>query len=231
MEFFSTIPVGLPHVTPIFYLGTILIALMLVVLTYKLQDSKTYARAFILLQISQILSLYIWYVFKGFPLREALPLYHCRIAMLAVFLLPNNNRYKQLFMTLGIGGTFLALLSPDYYPYSLFHVTNVAFYLGHYALLVNGVLYLTKYYKKELLPTAVLFKDLLYINFFILIVNVFTKGNYGFLMDIPIIHTHHLVFNYLLVTSGLTVMIKTVELIFKKSQEPNRNWTKATLRK
>lgn len=220
MDFFSLKPIDVPHISSVFYLGTILIACMLVMITSKLQDSKFYCQIFIWLQISQIISLYLWYGFKGFPLSEALPFYHCRIAMLAVFLLPNGSRFKRLFMTLGIGGTFLALISPDFYPYSLFHVTNVAFYLGHYALLVNGLLYLYQY-QNEKLSVSTVFKDLAYINFLVLIVNLITNGNYGFLMDIPIIHSHHLVLNYIGVTSGLTLVIKTVEFLFLKCQEIN----------
>ncbi len=230
MDFFSLKPIGIPHITSVFYLGTILIACMLVMMTSRLQDSKFYGKMFIWLQITQIFSLYNWYLFKGFPLNEALPFYHCRIAMLAVFLLPNGSRFKQLFMTLGIGGTFLALISPDFYPYSLFHVTNVAFYLGHYALLVNGLLYLYHYQEQPLAPTA-LFRDLAYINFFILMVNLMTKGNYGFLTNLPIYHSHHLVFNYIVVTSGLTVMIKTVEYLFDKSQENSQTMIKVVARK
>lgn len=154
-------------------------------------------------------------------MQECLPLYHCRIGMLAVFFLPDKSKWKQLFMLLGVGGTILAMISPDYYPYHLWHVTNVAFYLGHYALLVNGMVYLLRFYDKDLLSLREIILFLAGLNFFIMIVNLLTGGNYGFLMNLPIIHVQNLVFNFIWMTFVFTLLAKLVEKVYVTVLEKN----------
>ncbi len=219
MDFFATDPIGLPHTSLVFYLSSLLIASLLVFLTLQSYKSRPYRYFFLALQLSQVIGLYTWYALRGFPLSESLPLYHCRIAMLAVFFLPDRNSFKQLFMVLGIGGTFLALLSPDLYPFKLWHVANVAFYLGHYALLVNGLIYLLRFYNSSQLKFALVLRYFATVNFILLLVSLATKGNYGFVIDIPVIHTHHLLLNFVIVTGGLTLMVKLIEWAYLKFGE------------
>ncbi|EHI68582.1 TMEM164-related integral membrane acyltransferase [Streptococcus ictaluri] len=229
MDFFAIEPIGLPHTSLIFYVSSILVAPLLFFLTLQAYKSKPYRYFFLGLQLSQLIGLYTWYALRGFPLNEALPLYHCRIAMLAVFFLPDRNSIKQLFMILGIGGAFLALLSPDLYPYKMWHVANVAFYLGHYALLVNGLIYLIRFYNPAQLRPVLLLRYLATINFALILVNLLTKGNYGFLMDIPIIHTHHLLLNFAIVSLGLLTLIKFIEMSFLRISQANQlrlEWSK-----
>ncbi|MGT2887050.1 TIGR02206 family membrane protein [Streptococcus didelphis] len=214
MNFFALKPTEIPQISPAFYALTILLAPLLIVLTLKYYKSSTYRHLFLAIQLSQLITLYGWYFLKGFPLQESLPLYHCRIGMLAVFLFPNKSRIKQLFMLLGILGPILALFSPDFYPYHLLHASNVAFYLGHYALLVNSLIYLLRFYDAELLSLNFMVGSLAVLNFSLIIVNLVTAGNYGFLMDIPIIHTHNLVLNFIIVTSGLVLLAKCVEHVY-----------------
>ncbi|HGN9538886.1 TPA: TIGR02206 family membrane protein [Streptococcus pyogenes] len=219
MDFFAIDPIGLPHTSLIFYLSSLLIALLFVFLTFQAYRLKSYRYFFLFLQLSQVIGLYTWYVLRGFPLDEALPLYHCRIAMLAIFFLPDRNKFKQSFMVLGIGGTFLALLSPDLYPFRLWHVANVSFYFGHYALLVNGLIYLLRFYDASQLRLLSVVRYLATVNFLLLLVSLATKGNYGFVMDIPVIHTRHLLLNFVIVTSGLTFMVKITEYFYLKFGE------------
>ncbi|HEL1032315.1 TPA: TIGR02206 family membrane protein [Streptococcus equi subsp. zooepidemicus] len=222
MNFFAIEPIGLPHVSLLFYLLSVMIAPFLVFMTLQLYQLKSYRYTFLGLQLVQLIGLYSWYALRGFPLTEALPLYHCRMAMLAIFFLPDRSSLKQLFMVLGIGGTFLALLSPDLYPYQLWHVANISFYLGHYALLVNGLVYLLRFYNPSQLKSVLVCRYLATINFVLVLINLATKGNYGFVMDIPIIHTHHLLMNFVIVTMGLTGLIKLIELIYVRFSEANQ---------
>lgn len=117
-------------------------------------------------------------------------------------------------MLLGVAGPILAVLSPDLYPYPLFHATNVAFYLGHYALLVNALIYLQDNYDNTLSSKRQFLNRLAIINLSLVIINSLTKGNYGFLKEVPIIHSHHLFINFFLVTFGLLLMAKLVEVTF-----------------
>ncbi|MCK1258228.1 TIGR02206 family membrane protein [Streptococcus uberis] len=214
MNFFSLQEGYIPHLSIPFYLMTLLICPFLIYLSFKYHKVVAFKNFFLILQASQLISLYGWYIMKGFPLQEALPLYHCRIGMLAIFLLPNKTVLKQLFMLLGVAGPILAVLSPDLYPYPLFHATNVAFYLGHYALLVNALIYLQDNYDDTLSSKRQFLNRLAIINLSLVIINSLTKGNYGFLKEVPIIHSHHLFINFFLVTFGLLLMAKLVEVTF-----------------
>lgn len=76
-------------------------------------------------------------------LREGLPLYNCRVAIisLAVGLLLNNKKLKVLAVYWGGFGTIFALLSPGTDPFSFPHYTKISYFLGH-VLLAYGVVYI-----------------------------------------------------------------------------------------
>nr|WP_236560390.1 TIGR02206 family membrane protein [Streptococcus halichoeri] len=216
MDFFNIAPGSFPQPSVAFYISTLLMAPLLILMTWRYHHNRYYRACFLILQFSQLLALYGWFALKGFPLSEALPLYHCRIGMLAIFFFPDKSRLKQLFMLLGVAGSLLALCCPDFYPYPLFHVSNVAFYLGHYMLLVNAMIYLFQYYQPAKTSLHYCLTRLAVINALIVAVNTVTGGNYGFLADPPIIHTHFVPVNFLLVTGVLVLIAKLVELIWLK---------------
>lgn len=216
MNFFSVNQVSIPHLPIFLHLLTIFIGPLLIVVTVKHYQNNVFRRFFLILQFSQLVTLYGWYALKGFPLQECLPLYHCRIGMLSVFLFPNKSKWKQLFMILGVSGPLLALLSPDLYPYPMIHATNVAFYLGHYALMVNALIYLLEHYDSDLLTNQALLTLIAFVNAIMLVVNMTVHANYGFLTDLPIFHSHILFLNYLVVTFGLTALAKVTEFLYQK---------------
>ena len=61
-------------------------------------------------------------------------LYHCRMAMFVVLLLPGQSKYRQYFALLGTFGTLAAFVYPvsDAYPFP--HITILSFIFGHLAL-------------------------------------------------------------------------------------------------
>lgn len=216
MTFFALQPSGIPQVPLSFYLLTLALIPVLLYLTIRYYQKASYRHFFLVLQLTQLVTLYGWYILKGFPLNEALPLYHCRMGMLAIFLLPNKTKAKQLFMLLGVGGPILALLSPDLYPYPMTHATNIAFYLAHYALMVNALTYLLIHYQPQLSSVKFNLTFLASLNLSLILVNLLTKGNYGFVMNSPLIHSHNLIFNFTAVTLVLTLLAKLVELAYQR---------------
>nr|HEK9959876.1 TIGR02206 family membrane protein [Streptococcus equi subsp. equi] len=77
-------------------------------------------------------------------------------------------------------------------------------------------------YNPSQLKPVLVCRYLATINFVLVLINLATKGNYGFVMDIPIIHTHHLLMNFVIVTMGLTGLIKLIELIYVRFSEANQ---------
>ena len=115
------------------------------------------------IQIIQLVVLYTWYIGFRLPLANSLPLYHCRLAMLAVVFLPDNWRIKQYFALMGVSGAVFALGYPVFDPYDFLpHITSFSFLIAHYALLGNSLVYLMNSYDKKALKNIRFFFILLH---------------------------------------------------------------------
>ena len=139
------------------------------------------------IQILQLLALYSWYVGFGIPFSNSLPFYHCRLAMFAVVFLPDKWKSKQYFALLGASGAVFALVYPVFDPYDFPHITSFSFLIGHYALLVNSLVYLMNHYDKSLLKKYMIVAYTFILNLFLVGVNQVTGGNYGLLNKTPFI--------------------------------------------
>lgn len=190
-------------------LGVMVLVFVTAMTSYK---KPAYRRFFKILQVVQLLSLYGWYLTTAAPLAESLPLYHCRMAMFAVLLLPDKSPLKQYFALLGVFGSIAAFVHPVLDPFDFPHVTIFSFFLGHYALLGNALIYLLTSYDEERLTYGQIGLWTAAINLGLLTINLLTGGDYGFLSNPPLLGNHGLVINYILVTAALTLAISLVNL-------------------
>ena len=163
--------------------------------------------AYILLMMSlvsviYVVSLYGWYLAIQEPLSESLPLYHCRVAMFAVLLLPDKVAvaYKQYFALLGVFGPICAIVYPILDPYPFPHITLFSFFIGHLALLGNSIIYLMKHYDRLNLSYRRIVEITFGLDFLILLGNIVFGGNYGFLKEPPLVGDHGMRGNYLIVS-------------------------------
>ena len=152
--------------------------------SYLLQNPK-FVRLFKWIQIAQLLALYTWYIGFSIPFSNSLPLYHCRLAMFAVVFLPDRWKTKQYFALMGASGAVFALGYPVFDPYDFPHITSFSFLIGHYALLVNSLVYLMNHYDKTLLKKYRIIAYTFVLNLFLVGVNHVTGGNYGLLNTTP----------------------------------------------
>jgi len=159
-----------------------------------------FVRLFKGIQILQLLALYSWYVGFEIPFSNSLPFYHCRLAMFAVVFLPDKWPSKQYFALLGASGAVFALGYPVFDPYDFPHITSFSFLIGHYALLVNSLIYLMNHYDKSLLKKYMIVAYTFGLNLFLVGVNQVTGGNYGLLKSPPFIPDAPLWIKYLLVS-------------------------------
>lgn len=204
---FSTQPTEPPRFD-LFWYGSLFSLLALTVfLAYRYGNNKICQRFFQVLQATQLILLYGWYLVNQMPLTESLPFYHCRLAMFVVLLLPGVSRVKQYFAVLGTFGTLAAFIYPVPDPYPFPHIAILSFIFGHLALFGNSLIYLLKDYDASLLD----FKRILIItsslNALIFVVNLMTGGDYGFLTKPPLVGDHGLLVNYIVVTLFLTCAI------------------------
>ena len=206
-----------PPPIPLFWYGAMMLLLVLCIygaLAYH-QNPK-FVRLFKWIQILQLLALYSWYVGFGIPFSNSLPFYHCRLAMFAVVFLPDKWRSKQYFALLGASGAVFALVYPVFDPYDFPHITSFSFLIGHYALLVNSLVYLMSHYDKSLLKKYMIVAYTFILNLFLVWVNQVTGGNYGLLNKTPFIPDAPLWLKYLLVSVILSVALVLFDILFKK---------------
>ena len=180
------------------------------------------------IQILQLLALYSWYVGFGIPFSNSLPFYHCRLAMFAVVFLPDKWRSKQYFALLGASGAIFALVYPVFDPYDFPHITSFSFLIGHYALLVNSLVYLMNHYDKTLLKKYMIVAYTFILNLFLVGVNQVTGGNYGLLNKTPFIPDAPLWLKYLLVSVILSLALVLFDILFKKRWQ-KRNQAQSVL--
>jgi len=204
---FSTKPTEPPQFDLLWYGSLFSLLALTVFLAYRYGNNKICQRFFQILQATQLILLYGWYLVNQMPLTESLPFYHCRLAMFVVLLTPGVSRVKQYFAVLGTFGTLAAFVYPVPDPYPFPHIAILSFIFGHLALLGNSLIYLLKDYDARLLD----FKGILILtsllNGLIFIVNLVTGGDYGFMTKPPLVGDHGLVVNYIIVTLFLACAI------------------------
>lgn len=228
---FTTQPTEPPQFDFLWYGSLFTLLAVTVFLAYRYRNNTICQRFFQILQATQLILLYGWYLVNQMPLTESLPFYHCRLAMFVVLLIPGVSRVKQYFAVLGTFGTLAAFVYPVPDPYPFPHIAILSFIFGHLALLGNSLIYLLKDYDASLLD----FKRILVIttslNAVIFVVNLMTGGDYGFLTKPPLVGDHGRLINYLVVTLFLTCAIYLVSKAFQtmleeKGERRLRIWQK-----
>ena len=197
---------------------SLMMALLLlsVYASIKYHKNPSFVKSMKILQLCQLAILYSWYVVFQLPLANSLPLYHCRLAMFAVVFLPDKWPSKQYFALLGASGAVFALGYPVFDPYDFPHITSFSFLIGHYALLVNSLIYLMNHYDKTQLKKYTIVLYTFVLDAFLVGVNQVTGGNYGLLKSPPFISQHNLLVKYLAVSIILSATLLLFDEVFKK---------------
>lgn len=217
-DFLTTTQTQPPDISHFWFIIMMLLLVLLAWLTIVYQKNTIYNHIFKSLQIVQLISLYAWYIVFQIPISNSLPLYHCRLAMFALFLLPDKHPLKQYFALLGISGSIFALGYPVLDPYSFPHITGITFLVGHYALFVNSLCYLLRNYDRRLLSPKSIAIYTVIMNLTLVVANLLTGGNYGLLRNTPLIGQQILLVKYLSVTTVLTMALFLFNHFFSKRQ-------------
>lgn len=170
---------------------TLFLGILLLIYLYKNKRNllKPISRVlFVILVIEQI-SLYSWYFLKlGFDPVQALPLYSCRIAMLAIIF---GKLFKSDSLMLfggyfGFPGGIVALGYPYLDAYSFPHLTNFTFFVGHLILTwLCTIILLSKSEKKGQIKGM-----LIWVHIFLIItyfVDAYYGANYAYLFWSPVL--------------------------------------------
>ena len=215
-HFLTTNQTEPPFVSALAYSLMMALLLLSVYASIKYHKNPSFIKSMKILQLCQLAVLYSWYVGFQLPLANSLPLYHCRLAMFAVVFLPDKWPSKQYFALLGASGAVFALGYPVFDPYDFPHITSFSFLIGHYALLVNSLIYLMNHYDKTRLKKYMIVLYTFVLDAFLVGVNQVTGGNYGLLKSPPFISQHNLLVKYLAVSIILSATLLLFDEIFKK---------------
>ncbi len=176
----------------------LLVAALGVWLVWKYGGRGGYLRRvlFVTLLVTQIL-LYGWFFTGGgLWIVAGLPLYHCRISILAMLIAlvcekktgRGGGLSRGLAIYLGTFGAPVALLIPIMEPFSFPHITNVSYFAGH-ILMIWTIVYMVKverypFDEKTLYQTLIAFNVM---NLFILTIDHLLGMNYAYFLFSPVL--------------------------------------------
>lgn len=174
----------------VFAFNMVLIRVCLVVfvgLVLKFRKKSWLLPSLLILSIFfQALLIYLYSKNRNILFIEGLPLYHCRLAGLALPLayLIKKKKSQVYFANLAIVGTVIAFLVPDPSRFAWPHVTNLTYVVNHFLLMASGIVIGANN------KTRLNFKEIIIItgslNLFIFIIDSFLGANYGYLIEVPI---------------------------------------------
>ena len=207
-QLFSTRPLDYPpHLGWQGHFGLVLSLPLLFWAARNRKGEKAVKNLFILI----MLALYGFFFLRDFSWKTSLPFYHCRLAMFFLLLSPDGSKLKQFWAYVGVLGPVVALVYPILYPYPFFHITNLSFVLLHQFLFYLSVSYLSHQPEHVWLTK----RDLGFYSFVVTlamaVVAVLTGGNYGFLLNLPILESRSIWFNLFLLTVLLLLSLIGVQ--------------------
>lgn len=171
----------------------LLLALLLVIFRKEIQQWPTATRRKLEIGagIAVLLArggLYLYYVLFNFDLKEVLPIYLCRVVIIALLYTLFTGRKGLLFIVYYFGIIFgvMPLIIVDTGGHTFPHATYFSFFVGHGMILLANLYYLVvdgyrpgqKDLRKALITLAVYFG-------IILILNPLLGGNYNYLEAAP----------------------------------------------
>lgn len=173
------------------HLLILLFAISVSISILKSKNESRFLELFISITlILQQIILYSWYIFGGYNvLKEGLPLYHCRIAIIfvGIGLFLHNEVLIKFGSYWGMFGSIGALLFPGLDPFLFPHITQFSYFIGHLFLLWGCmyILFVKKIGMNKIdLKNILIFTNIYHLIMFFL--NNLFGSNYGYMNSPPI---------------------------------------------
>ena len=117
-----------PPFSPILQFSIFAVLIGLIFLTMKYGYSRKFQRFFLISQAFLLVVFNCWHLFMAFSWEHSLPIYHCRLAMWALLLLPDKSRFKQYFALMGLSGAVLTFVYPvmDHYAFPILRPSTLS---------------------------------------------------------------------------------------------------------
>ncbi|MCI5840227.1 MAG: TIGR02206 family membrane protein [Peptoniphilaceae bacterium] len=113
------------------------------------KNLKKAGRILLTFIILEQVSNYLWIFMTGsFDIKEDLPLYFCRITLIAsiIALITDKDFFVTISVYWGVFGGILALSYPVLYKFRPPHLTNIEYFLGHILILWTACYFMRKGY-------------------------------------------------------------------------------------
>lgn len=182
------VPFSIHHVVALAIVGIMIFTCFKFEKFYKNHDRLISIILSFLMFVQQGL-LYLWYMSSGsFSVKESLPLYTCRIAIIiSIFMLIKPRQWMvDIVYFWGFVGSLVALFSPDTSTFTFPHFMFLQYFIGHGLLMFTSIyMILIKKYNitvESFIRTLKL--TLLYV-ICIIPINYITGGNYAYLNGKP----------------------------------------------
>lgn len=172
------------------HLIILFIALLVSIFIFVMKTENRILELFIgVILITQQVILYTWYFISKYNLlKEGLPLFHCRIAIIfvGIGLIFNRKPLMKIGSYWGIFGSISALLLPGIDPFSFPHITQFSYFIGHLFLLWGSIYLLSV---KKIGMSEIDLKNLLLFttayHLLMLMVNTILNSNYAYMNAPP----------------------------------------------
>ena len=206
-HFFTTESTAPPAISVTWYSVMVLFVVTAIMMSLRYYQNEQFRKCFQYLQGFQLICLYLGILPTTFHGPIA---YHFIIAVwpcLRSCFYQTVVESKQFFALMGVSGAIFALGYPVFDPYTFPHITSFSFLLGHYCLLINSLIYLLRWYDRNLLKNSQIVLYTFALDLFLVGVNQLTGGNYGLMARPPIMRGDKVWLNYLVVSSILALAL------------------------
>lgn len=132
-----------PHIV------SLVIIFSIITLMYLFKDTlrkkkyeKRFSKTLAIILITHQITLYYWYINNNLLcLKEALPLYICRISIILciIMLLSKSHKIFDIIYFWGIGGATIALIFHDNSLYPFPHYMFIQFFISHGGILISAL--------------------------------------------------------------------------------------------
>ncbi|MDO4594716.1 MAG: TIGR02206 family membrane protein [Tissierellia bacterium] len=119
------------------HISIIAITILIMLFSFKMKRNKIYEKSMVFtIGLCQII-LFTWYLTGTKFYEEGLPFYTCRLSgvFFVISYFFDKKSLKACGVYLGFVGGIMAILTPEMYPYSMLHFTNLNFFFYHICLL------------------------------------------------------------------------------------------------
>lgn len=171
------------------HLAIIALLIFIIWFSYRPERSKSFEKFLVWAILINQLVLYAWYAMGPDLLNDGLPFYTCRLADIFFIIgyFANKNLFKAMGIYFGFIGGLAAIISPELYPHSIFHFTNINFFFSHFVLIALSLYYM-RHDEENIIVSKL--KPITLITLLILVAisvfNFFAHTNYAYTVTSPI---------------------------------------------